>query len=139
MPGTPRRGTITVVYVVLLVAAAAILAGVVVVAMGGGGELTLFRRDQPGFRFRLRTPEDVAALRLPVGLLGYQEQATGDALRQVARLLAERDAEIADLREEVRVLSQRADDRPGPDAGPGLHLGTATGPGVTAGQPPQQP
>jgi len=126
------------VYVVLLLAAVAILAGVVVVAMGGGGELTLFRRDRPEQLFRLRTPDDVAALRLPVALLGYQEQATGDALRQVAWLLAERDAEIARLREEVRMLSQRPEEQA--DAvGPGAGVGTAAGQGGTAGQPPDQP
>ena len=130
-------------YVVLLLAAVAILAGVVVVAMGGGGELTLFRRDRPEQRFRLRTPDDVAALRLPVALLGYQEQATGDALRQVARLLAERDAEVAQLREEVRRLSQETAGREGSAgsdagsgaAGPGAGIGTAAGSGGTVGQP----
>lgn len=93
-----------VVYLVLLLAAAVILGGVVVVAMGRGGELALFRRDLPALRIRLATPSDLARLRLPIGLLGYQEQATGDALRVVAHMLAERDAEIASLREELRGL-----------------------------------
>ncbi|HUJ05130.1 MAG TPA: hypothetical protein VLX31_03360 [Streptosporangiaceae bacterium] len=88
-------------YVVLLVAAVAILAGVVVVAMGRGGEIAEFRRDLPEYRFRLRTPSDVATLRLPLALLGCQELATGDALRAAAQMLADRDAEIAMLRAEL--------------------------------------
>jgi hypothetical protein len=95
------------VYLVLLLAAIAVLGGVVVVAMGRGGEMALFRRDLPDGRFRLRTPADVAALQLPLGLLGYSEQATGDALRAIALLLAERDAEIARLRDEMRRLGQQ--------------------------------
>ncbi len=94
--------------VVLLLAAAAILVGVVVVAMGGGGELALFRRDLPPLRFRLRSPEDVATLRLPLAPLGYQEQAAGEAFRAIARLLDERDAEIARLRDEVMRLRSGA-------------------------------
>ncbi len=100
-----RHGTIHDVYPVLLIAAAAILAGVVVVAMGRGGELALVRRDVPEFRFRIRTPADVAMLRLPVGPLGYREPATSDALRAIAGVLAERDAEIASLRDQIALLS----------------------------------
>jgi hypothetical protein len=103
------------VYLALLLAAGAIIAGVVVVAMGRGGELRLVRRDLPDARFRLRTPEDVAMLQLPLGLLGYQEHATSDALRAVARLLDDRDMEIARLRDEVRRLrSAGAAAVPGP-------------------------
>lgn len=115
----------TGVYVVLLLAAIAILGGVVAVAMGRGGEITLVRRDLPDVRFRIRTPADVAMLRLPVGLLGYQEHATGDALRAVAMLLHERDMEISRLRAQVRDLGEPA--HPGPDA----TAGTAD----AAGQP----
>src|SRR5215472_6025157 len=100
-----RRGTMHGVYPVLLLAAVAILSGVVVVAMGRGGELAFFRSDVPEFMFRLRTPEDVAMLRLPIGLLGYSEPAASDALRAIAVLLAERDAEIAMLRGHVAQLS----------------------------------
>jgi hypothetical protein len=81
---------------VLLAAAAAILAGVVVTAMGRGGELTLFHRDLPAERFRLSSAADVAALRLPTGLFGYQEQATSDVLREIAGLLARQEAESSD-------------------------------------------
>lgn len=90
-----------VVPFVLLAAAIAILAGVVATAMGRGGELTLFHRDVPAQRVQLRSAADVARLRLPTGLFGYQEQATSDVLHSIADLLARQEAEIASLRDEV--------------------------------------
>jgi hypothetical protein len=100
---------------VLLIAAAAILGGVVAVAMGWGGEITLFARDIPEVSLRPRTPYDVAMLRLPAGLLGYQRQATDDALNEAAGLLAERDAEIARLWAELERFATPAP--AGPAAG----------------------
>lgn len=88
-------------YLVLLLAAGAILGGVVVVAMGRGGEMALFRRDLPVAARRPRTPTEVATQRLPLGPIGYQVQATEEALIAAAHLLAERDQEIAALRSEV--------------------------------------
>ncbi len=103
-------------YFVLLAAAVAILVGVVVVAMGRGGEMAQARRDVPVLPPRIRTAADLATLRLPLGLLGYQEQATGEALDAAVRLIAEQEAEIARLREEVwRLRSPRNSDVP-PDA-----------------------
>ena len=119
-------------YPVLLLAALAILAGVVVVAMGRGGELMLFRSDVPEFRFRIRTPADVATLRLPIGLLGYREPATGDALRAIASLLAERDAEIAWLRD--RLERQGAVSESAPAQSPGVDDRLARLGGVSEGE-----
>jgi hypothetical protein len=103
------------VYFVLLAAALAILAGVVVVAMGRGGEIAQSRRDVPVRPPRIRTAADIAMLRLPFGAFGYQEHATDEALDAAARLIAEQDAEIARLREELwRMRTERAaDPRPG--------------------------
>jgi hypothetical protein len=89
------------VYVVLLLAAGAILVGVVAVAMGRGGEMAAFRRDLPAAFTPIRTPADVARLRLPIGPFGYQAQATADALTAIAGLLADRDYEIAALRAQI--------------------------------------
>src|SRR5579863_1984865 len=85
----------------MLLAAAAVLGGVVVVAMGRGGELALFDRDAPVRVFRLASPGEVATLKLPFGLIGYQTRAAGEALVAAANLLAKRDAEIAALRREI--------------------------------------
>jgi hypothetical protein len=96
------------VYFVLLASALAILAGVVAVAKGRGGEIARSERDLPVLPPRIRSARDVARLRLPIGLLGYQEHATDDALDAAARLIAEQEAEIARLREEVwRLRPQR--------------------------------
>jgi hypothetical protein len=84
-----------------LLGACAIICAVVVVAMGRGGEIATFVRDRPVAFFPIRTPADVAGLRLPIGLLGYQVHATADALTALANLLAERDYEIATLRSEL--------------------------------------
>jgi hypothetical protein len=93
---------------VLLATALAILAGVVAVAQGRGGEIARSRRDLPVLPPRISSASDVARLQLPIGLLGYSEQATDDALDAAARLLAEQQAEIARLREEVwRLRPQR--------------------------------
>ncbi|MDR2988382.1 MAG: hypothetical protein LBV34_26470 [Nocardiopsaceae bacterium] len=88
-------------YFVLLAAAIAILAGVVAVAMGRGGEISRSRRDQPDHPPRVRSAADVARLQLPVGLLGYKVDVTDQALNAAARLIADQEAEIERLREQV--------------------------------------
>jgi hypothetical protein len=87
--------------VVLLTAALAILVGVVVVAIGRGGELTMFRADVPPHPVALGTAAQVAAFRPPPAFLGYNAQATDDALHRVALAVAQRDAELARLRGEL--------------------------------------
>ena len=103
-------------YFVLLAAAIAILVGVVAVAMGRGGEIARSQRDVPVRPPRIRSAADVARLRLPIGLLGYQEHATDEALDAAARLIADQEDEIARLRDEVwRLRSQHRHEVP-PDA-----------------------
>ena len=94
-------------YLLLLLAAGAILGGVIVVAMGRGGEMVMFRRDLPVALRHPRTPGEVATQRLPLGPIGYQVQATDEALFVAANLLAERDHEIAALRDEIWRLGGR--------------------------------
>jgi hypothetical protein len=89
------------VYLVLLAAAVAILTGVVAVAMGWGGEMVASHRDLPAVPLRASTAYDVAMLRLPSSLFGYQRDATDAALHEISRLVANRDGEIAHLREEL--------------------------------------
>jgi len=105
------------VYLVLLLAGAVILGGVVVVAMGRGGEIAMFPRDLADISLRIRTPYDVATLELPLALLGYQERATSEALRFIAHLLAERDAEIERLRAQLARGTQPAQSQSGSPAG----------------------
>ena len=93
--------------VVLLLAAVVILAGAVVVAMGRGGELAVPRPDSAAYGRELVTPAEMAAFRPPAALLGYSAQVTDEALRRIARAVAERDAELAMLRHEVAALRAR--------------------------------
>jgi hypothetical protein len=85
------------VAIVIVLAAVVILGGVVVVAMGRGGELSRDRVDLPG-RADFATWSDVAEYRPPAALLGYHAGATEHALGLIARMLAEREAEIEQLR-----------------------------------------
>ena len=110
------RGTILTMSVVLLLAALAILAGVVVVAVGRGGELTIFRPDAPAHPEVFASAADVASFRPPTAFFGYSATATDDALQRIARVVAERDAEVAWLREQIALLQGSA-----PEPWPGAH------------------
>jgi hypothetical protein len=113
------------VYLVLLAAAAAILTGVVAVAMGWGGELAGWSRDLPAFPLRPSTASDIATLRLPANLFGYQVKATDEVLNAISLLVAGRDAEIARLRDELRATTGDAE----------LSGDVLAGQGPLAGQP----
>lgn len=105
--------------VVLLAAALAILAGVVVVAIGRGGELALFRPDTPPYPVPLATAAQVAAFRPPPAFLGYNAQATDDALHRIAMTVAQRDAELASLRGELAAARAQLAASPAAEAGDG--------------------
>jgi hypothetical protein len=96
--------------VVLLLAALAILAGVVAVAIGRGGELAMFRPDTQAQSAALATASDVAAFRPPLAFFGYSAPATDDALQRITAVVAERDAEVAWLRDQVHRLGGDAED-----------------------------
>jgi len=93
---------------VIVIAALVILAGVVVVAMGRGGELA---RDLPAAPAAsdFRSSYDVASYRPPTALLGYDAAATEQALTEIARAIAERDAEIDFLRRRLSEAELPAD------------------------------
>jgi len=125
---------------VLLVAAAAILAGVVLAALGRAGEMATFAGDTAPIELDEVSATDVALLRPPMSLWGYNAQATEDALRVIARSVTARDVEIATLRRELADLQGRQDggraagisDRPTAPAGPAVPPSPA-GPAVPAG------
>lgn len=90
------------VPVLLLLAGAVILAGVVAVAMGHGGEMAEFPSDNvPPTLGDLLTAADVAMLRPPSALWGYNAQVTDEALSRIAQIVTERDVEIAVLRQQL--------------------------------------
>jgi hypothetical protein len=93
------------VSVLLLLAGAVILAGVVAVAMGHGGEMAEFPSDYiPPTLGDLLTAADVAMLRPPSALWGYNTQVTDEALSRIAQIVTERDVEIAVLRQQLAEL-----------------------------------
>jgi hypothetical protein len=114
------------VPVVLLVAAAAILGGVVLAALGRAGQMATFAGDTAPLELDEVSAADVALLRPPMSLWGYNAQATEEALRVIARSVTARDVEIATLRRELADLHDRQDgaratgvgDRPAAPAGP---------------------
>ena len=95
--------------VVLLVAAAAILSGVVLAALGRAGEMASFAGDTAPLGLDEVSATDVALLRPPMSLWGYNAQATEEALRVIARSVTARDVEIATLRRELADLQDRQD------------------------------
>ena len=100
-----RRGTILIVPILLLLAGVVILVGVVSVAMGRGGEMAEFATDSlPPSLDDVMTAADVAMLRPPSALWGYNVQATDEALSQIAQVITERDVEIAVLRQQLAEL-----------------------------------
>jgi hypothetical protein len=118
--------------VVLLLTAVAVLAGVVVVAVGRGGELAAFRSDAPPLRYEFASAADLAMFRPPPAFFGYSAQATDDALRRIARLVSDRDAELATLRDQLAALRARPADAARPWA-PSAPSAPADDPGESAG------
>jgi len=92
-----------------LVAAAAILGGVVLAALGLAGEMASFAGDTAPLELDEVSATDVALLRPPMSLWGYNAQATEEALRVIARSVTARDVEIATLRRELAELQDRQD------------------------------
>jgi hypothetical protein len=125
------------VPVLLLLAGAVILAGVVAVAMGHGGEMAEFPSDYVPPRLgELLTASDVAMLRPPSALWGYNTQVTDEALSRIAQIVTERDVEIAVLRQQLADLrSAAAPHHPAGTAGPAPGAAQAGAASPAAGEP----
>jgi hypothetical protein len=93
------------VLVLLILAGVAILVGVVSVAIGRGGEMAEFAGDYPPIETDdLLTAADVAVLRPPSALWGYNTAVTDEALDLISKVVTERDVEIATLRRQLAEL-----------------------------------
>src|SRR6266516_1109559 len=101
-------------YVLVLMGAAivAILICVVVVT-GRGGEMAYFPNDYAPPDLGALAATDVALLRPPTALWGYNMQATDEALSGIASALSARDVRIASLERQLAEL--RAAARTGQD------------------------
>jgi hypothetical protein len=123
---------------VLLAAAVVIVVGIIVVGIGRGGELAQAPADIRPLDTHIVTAADVALLRPPTALWGYDMRATDEALNMVARTVTERDVEIATLRRQLADMqSGAARTREGePDLawerGRAGEPGRAGDPGITA-------
>jgi hypothetical protein len=94
------------VLVLIVIAALVILAVVVSVAMGRGGGLSAERSDYLPLDLGPVSATDVALLRPPTGLWGYNMQATDEAMEQIAESIRERDVRIVALEQLVTDLNR---------------------------------
>jgi hypothetical protein len=104
------------VLVLILIAAVVIIAVVVSLAMGRGGGMPAERNDYFPLDLGPVSATDVALLRPPTGLWGYNMQATDEAMGQIAESIRERDVRIVALEQLVTDLSR--DHAPMPLASP---------------------
>ena len=92
--------------IVIVIAAVAVVAAVVLVAMGRGDGLSLERIDYVPLDLGPVSATDVALLRPPTGLWGYNMQATDEAMDQISESIRERDVRIVALEQLVTDLSR---------------------------------
>jgi len=119
----PRRSDIahgawhdSYVPVVFLIAVIVVLAGVFFAATGRGGELAYERVDHAPLDLGPVSAPDIAMVRPPTALWGYNMQVTDEALERIARAMRDRDVTIAYLQEQ---LANRVSADPGaPQARP---------------------
>jgi hypothetical protein len=94
------------VPVLLVIAILVVLGAVVFLAMGRGGEMSIERNDYLPLDLGPVSATDVALLRPPTGLWGYNIQATDEAMEHVAESIRERDVRIVALEQLVTDLSR---------------------------------
>ncbi len=91
--------------VLLWVAIAVILVAVFFTATGRGGELAYEHADHAPLNLGSVSGADVALLRPPTALWGYNMQVTDAALDTIAQALRDRDVAIAHLQQQVTDLN----------------------------------
>jgi hypothetical protein len=94
------------VPVVLLLAIVAVLVAVFFAATGRGGELSYEPADHAPLDLGPVSATDVALLRPPTALWGYNIQVTDEALDRIARAMRDRDVTIAYLQQQLADLDQ---------------------------------
>jgi hypothetical protein len=90
----------------MVIAVIAVVAAVVFLARGRGGGLSVERNDYVPLDLGPASATDVALLRPPTGLWGYNMQATDEALEQIAESIRERDVRIVALEQLVTDLGR---------------------------------
>ena len=85
----------------MLIAIAVVLVGIFFVATGRGGELAYEQADHAPLDLGPVSAADIALLRPPSAMWGYNVQVTDEALDQIARAMRERDVTIAYLQDQL--------------------------------------
>jgi hypothetical protein len=93
------------VPVLIILVGVAVLVGVFFVATGRGGELAYEQADHAPLDLGPVSATDVALLRPPTALWGYNMQVTDEALERIARAIRERDIRIAYLQQQLADLT----------------------------------
>jgi hypothetical protein len=89
----------------MILAIVAVLVGVFFAATGRGGELAHEHADHAPLDLGPVSATDVALLRPPTALWGYNMQVTDEALERIARAVRERDVRIAYLQQQLTDLT----------------------------------
>ena len=87
--------------VLFLIAIVVVLVGIFFAATGRGGELSYEPADHAPLDLGPVSAADVALLRPPTAMWGYNMQVTDEALDQIARAMRERDVTISYLQEQL--------------------------------------
>jgi hypothetical protein len=109
----------------MILVAVVILVGVFFVATGRGGELAYEQADHAPLDLGPVSATDVALLRPPTALWGYNMQVTDEALEQIARAVRDRDVTISFLQQRLADLTTRPVE-PGHPASPASPAGPAS-------------
>lgn len=91
----------------MLIAIAVVLVGIFFVATGRGGELAYEQADHAPLDLGPVSAADIALLRPPSAMWGYNMQVTDAALDQIARAMRERDVTIAYLQDQLASAQRR--------------------------------
>jgi hypothetical protein len=102
------------VPVVLAIAVIAVLAGVYFAATGRGGEMAYEPADHAPLDLGPVSAADIALLRPPTALWGYNMQVTDEALDHIARAMRDRDVTIAHLQQQLANRGPYDTDAPQP-------------------------
>jgi hypothetical protein len=89
------------VLVVMLLAVVAVLVAVFFVATGRGGELSREHVDYAPLELGSASAADIAMVRPPTAMWGYNVDVTDEALDQIARAVRDRDLTIAYLQQQL--------------------------------------
>ena len=89
------------VPVVMVLAIIAVLVAIFFAATGRGGELSREHVDYAPLELGLVSAADVALLRPPTALWGYNVDVTDEALDRIARAVRDRDLTIAYLQQQL--------------------------------------